>query len=267
MKQIIKITSSKSTEEKAVPTFVHWLYATVAIFQRLSGIQKANVGVFLGLTLMCAMTIGAWVSINTNPPKTIIVPVVQASSEKADAEEEIVPEIPQTSVFVGEKETLDENPPEPAPAKNLTAYKTQAQAYIQKYKAAAQAGWRKHGVPASISLAQGLIESRAGTSKLAVQNNNHFGMKCFSKKCGKGHCTNHKDDTHKDFFLKFKSPAQSWEAHSKLLSSGRYAKLKKYGRDYVRWAQGLKQVGYATDKSYANTLISVIKRYNLTKYD
>ena len=88
----------------------------------------------------------------------------------------------------------------------------------------------KYGIPASISLAQGLIESRAGSSKLAVNNNNHFGIKCFSRHCRKGHCTNFTDDTHKDFFRKFPSPWESWRAHSQLLSSGRYTKLRKNGR-------------------------------------
>jgi flagellum-specific peptidoglycan hydrolase FlgJ len=92
-------------------------------------------------------------------------------------------------------------------------------------------------------------------------------MKCFSRNCRKGHCTNFTDDTHKDFFLKFGSAQQSWRAHSKLISAGRYAKLKKFGRDYRRWAYGLKSVGYATDKTYAEKLIGIINRYNLNQYD
>ena len=145
--------------------------------------------------------------------------------------------------------------------------KPNADAYIKRFAPIARAEMAKYGVPASISLAQGLIESRSGTSKLAVNNNNHFGMKCFSKSCRKGHCSNFTDDTHKDFFLKFGTAQQSWRAHSILLSSGRYAKLKKYGRDYRRWASGLKSVGYATDRTYAQKLIGVIERYDLHKYD
>ena len=126
---------------------------------------------------------------------------------------------------------------------------------------------RQYGVPASISLAQGLIESRAGTSKLAVENNNHFGMKCFSRNCRKGHCTNFTDDSHKDFFLKFTNPWDSWRKHSQMISTGRYARLKRYGRDYRAWANGLKSVGYATDRGYASKLIGVIERYELYQYD
>ncbi len=139
--------------------------------------------------------------------------------------------------------------------------------YIKKFSRIARQEMHKYGIPASISLAQGLVESRAGTSKLAVNNNNHFGMKCFSRNCGKGHCSNHTDDTHKDFFLKFNNPEQSWRAHSILLTGARYAKLKKYGRDYRRWAHGLKNAGYATDKTYDKKLIGIIERYDLHQYD
>ena len=139
--------------------------------------------------------------------------------------------------------------------------------YIRKYASIARQDMYKYGVPASISLAQGLVESRAGTSKLAVENNNHFGMKCFSRNCKKGHCSNYTDDSHKDFFLKFKAPIESWKAHSILISSGKYAKLKKHGKDYRGWAKGLKSIGYATDKTYDKKLIGIIERYDLDQYD
>lgn len=139
--------------------------------------------------------------------------------------------------------------------------------YVERFHKIAIGEMEKYGIPASISLAQGLIESRAGMSKLAVNNNNHFGIKCFSRRCGKGHCSNFTDDTHKDFFRKFKSPWESWRAHSQLLASGRYAKLKKHGRDYRKWANGLQSIGYATDRSYARKLIGIIERYDLHQYD
>jgi flagellum-specific peptidoglycan hydrolase FlgJ len=139
--------------------------------------------------------------------------------------------------------------------------------YIARYSNIAIAEMEKYGIPASISLAQGLIESRAGTSKLARSNNNHFGIKCFSRRCRKGHCSNFTDDTHKDFFRKFPNAWESWREHSKLLSSGRYAKLRKHGRDYRKWAYGLKSVGYATDRTYAEKLIGMIERYNLDRFD
>lgn len=156
---------------------------------------------------------------------------------------------------------------EPAPAEPSEVVPIEVKNYVERFHDIAVKEMKKFGIPASISLAQGLIESRAGSSKLAVQNNNHFGIKCFSRNCKKGHCTNFTDDSHKDFFRKFKKPWESWRAHSQLLASGRYAKLKKSGRDYRKWAYGLEAAGYASDRRYAEKLIGVIERYNLNKYD
>lgn len=156
---------------------------------------------------------------------------------------------------------------EAAPVGASELFSEQAEDYVGRFNSIARTEMNKFGIPASISLAQGLIESRAGSSKLAVNNNNHFGIKCFSRNCKKGHCTNFTDDTHKDFFRKFKNPWESWRAHSQLLASGRYTKLKKHGRDYRKWAYGLKSVGYATDRNYAEKLIGIIERYELYKYD
>jgi flagellum-specific peptidoglycan hydrolase FlgJ len=139
--------------------------------------------------------------------------------------------------------------------------------YVRQYGTIAITEMQKYGVPASISLAQGLIESRAGTSKLAKRNQNHFGIKCFSRNCKKGHCSNFTDDSHKDFFRAFKNPWESWREHSRMISTGRYAKLKNHGRDYRKWAYGLKAVGYATDRTYAEKLIGIIEEYELYKYD
>jgi flagellum-specific peptidoglycan hydrolase FlgJ len=141
------------------------------------------------------------------------------------------------------------------------------QAYIRKYGPVAVAEMKKFGIPASITIAQGLLETRAGTSGLAVKNNNHFGMKCFSRSCKKGHCSNFSDDTHKDFFLRFESSWASYRAHSKMLSSGRYKKLHNLGNDYRAWAHGLKTAGYATDPKYDDNLIRLIRLYSLDRLD
>lgn len=141
-------------------------------------------------------------------------------------------------------------------------------AYVKQYAKYAQAEMTKHGIPASITLAQGLLESDAGESKLAVGNNNHFGIKCFSRTCKRGHCTNYTDDTHKDFFRKYKTPAESFKAHSTLLQSSRYKFLYEYrSNDYVSWAKGLKKAGYATDPNYAEKLINLIRELDLDGYD
>lgn len=153
----------------------------------------------------------------------------------------------------------------PVSARQLTEEMTRD--YIERFHKMATTEMEKYGVPASICLAQGLIESRAGDSKLARNNNNHFGIKCFSRHCPKGHCTNFTDDTHKDFFRKYQNPWESWRAHSQMLSTGRYARLKKHGRDYRQWAYGLKKLGYATDRTYAEKLIDIIERYKLQQYD
>lgn len=145
-------------------------------------------------------------------------------------------------------------------------FKKDAMAYAEKYKDIAKKEARIHGIPASIKLAQGILESDKGTSPLAVNNYNHFGTKCFSKYCGKDHCSNYIDDHHKDFFRIFKSPEESYKAHSIFLKKDRYRPCFKCA-DYKCWATQLKKCGYATDPRYANKLITIIEKYNLTQYD
>jgi hypothetical protein len=139
--------------------------------------------------------------------------------------------------------------------------------YVKRYKDIAVEEMNKFGIPASISLAQGIIESRCGESTLAKNNNNHFGIKCFKRKCKKGHCSNFTDDSHKDFFRKYDSPWESWREHSLLLSNPRFKELKNLGIDYERWAKGLAAYGYATDDAYAEKLIETIERYGLDSLD
>ena len=140
--------------------------------------------------------------------------------------------------------------------------------YVKRYADVAVAEMEKYGIPASITLAQGLLESDAGESRLARANSNHFGIKCFSKNCRKGHCANFTDDSHKDFFRKYSNVWESYRAHSTFLQRKRYAHLKKLGTtNYVGWAHGLKSAGYATDKKYANKLIQIIETLELNNYD
>ena len=140
--------------------------------------------------------------------------------------------------------------------------------YVERFAEVAQTEMEKYGIPASITLAQGLLESNAGESPLATRNNNHFGIKCFSRSCKKGHCTNFTDDSHKDFFRKYNNVWESDRAHSYLLRADRYKPLYKLGSsDYKGWAQGLKKAGYATDKQYAEKLINLIEELKLHQYD
>lgn len=121
----------------------------------------------------------------------------------------------------------------------------------------------KYKVPRAIILAQALQESGGGESKLAQMANNLFGVKCFQKNCPKGHCVNYKDDVAWDRFRCYASVRESFESHSRLLSGKRYGVLKRHGMDYVKWAKGLKRLGYATDRGYAAKLINLIETYNL----
>jgi flagellum-specific peptidoglycan hydrolase FlgJ len=140
------------------------------------------------------------------------------------------------------------------------------EAYIQKYSSIAQDQMRKYGVPASITLAQGILESGSGKSKLAAEANNHFGIKCHDTWNG---ATMHiDDDAPNECFRKYKSVEQSFEDHSVFLKKPRYEELFLLEiTDYKGWAQGLKKCGYATSSTYAKNLIDLIEKYELTQFD
>ncbi len=144
-------------------------------------------------------------------------------------------------------------------------------AYIRRFQKVAIAEMEKYGIPASISMAQGILESDAGQSRLAREANNHFGIKCKQRNCARGHCMNYHDNSHKDFFLKYENAWASWRDHSNLLSNPdwRYAyMIKSCGNDYECWAKGLKKAGYAyPGKTYDQKLIKIIKIYQLHKLD
>lgn len=139
--------------------------------------------------------------------------------------------------------------------------------YIDEYKALAVAEMKRAGVPASITLAQGILESSNGNSYLATVGNNHFGIKCHSDWSGKKIYAD--DDAPNECFRKYKSAYESFIDHSNFLTvKGRYSSLFDLDpRDYKNWAKGLKKAGYATDPQYANKLISLIERYQLSKFD
>ena len=139
--------------------------------------------------------------------------------------------------------------------------------YIKKYRELAVKEMKKYHIPASITLAQGLLESGAGQSELARKSNNHFGIKCGSDWRGKS--VRYDDDARNECFRAYKHPEQSYEDHSKfLVSRPRYAGLFKLKiTDYKGWAKGLKKAGYATNPRYAEQLIGIIELYDLHKYD
>lgn len=139
------------------------------------------------------------------------------------------------------------------------------EAYIARFTKVALTEQEKYGIPASITLAQGIIESNAGRSKMAVKDNNHFGIKCYDK-CIGCRCANYADDDIYDMFRIFESAWESYREHSKVLLRERYKSCFK-SRNYKHWAKELQRCGYATNKKYAQNLILIIEKYKLNKFD
>lgn len=141
------------------------------------------------------------------------------------------------------------------------------QAYIEEYSSLAMEEMMRSGVPASITLAQGILESSSGNSRLAKEANNHFGIKCKGNWNGKTIYAD--DDRPQECFRAYPSVFDSYADHSDFLRENqRYSILFELSKsDYKNWAKGLKSAGYATNPKYANILISLIERYNLDKFD
>ena len=139
--------------------------------------------------------------------------------------------------------------------------------YIKKYAPAATKNMRFYKIPASITLAQGILESGYGKGTLAKKANNHFGIKCH--KGWRGKSISHDDDAKGECFRSYKNPLRSYKDHSLfLVERGRYSSLFKLNRkDYKSWAIGLKAAGYVTDPKYAEKLISLIERFKLNRFD
>jgi LysM repeat protein len=145
--------------------------------------------------------------------------------------------------------------------------KTPQEKYIEKYAPLAVSEMYRSGVPASITLAQGLLESGNGQSELARKSNNHFGIKCHNN--WQGGRVYHDDDAKGECFRKYSDPSDSYRDHSDFLRfRDRYKFLFDYRvTDYKSWAHGLKKAGYATDPAYPKKLIKLIEEYNLNQYD
>lgn len=139
--------------------------------------------------------------------------------------------------------------------------------YVGQFKDIAKSNMKEYGIPASIILAQGILESGAGAGTLSKNSNNHFGIKCHTGWTGES--VRHDDDAAQECFRKYKDPAESYRDHAEFLTGrSRYASLFKLEKgDYEAWAKGLKAAGYATDPKYPDKLISYIERYNLHQYD
>ncbi len=164
---------------------------------------------------------------------------------------------PKKEVVVTPKKTTP-------PIKKYTDIKLK---YIDTYSEIAMDEMRKYKIPASITLAQGILESRSGQSLLTTRSNNHFGIKCH--KGWTGDSTLHDDDEDDECFRVYKYPEESFRDHSLFLAERkRYADLFKLKQtDYKGWAKGLRKAGYATDRKYPEKLINIIEAYDLYEYD
>lgn len=148
----------------------------------------------------------------------------------------------------------------------LEAQTMSTQQYIATYKDVAINEMKANGIPASITLAQGVLETQSGNGWLVLNSNNHFGIKC--KNNWTGATVNYDDDARQECFRKYNSAADSYRDHSQFLKNNpRYAFLFQFqAEDYKSWAYGLKQAGYATSKTYPQQLIKIIEDYNLQQY-
>ena len=150
---------------------------------------------------------------------------------------------------------------------NLFAQRITPDEYINTYRNIAVAEMKRSGIPASVTLAQGILETECGNSELVKKSNNHFGIKC--KSTWTGESVTHTDDAPNECFRKYNNPEASYKDHSDYLkTSPRYAALFQLDpSDYKGWAYGLKRAGYATNPQYPQIVISNIEKYNLHQYD
>ena len=226
--------------------------------------------IVFGLTLIIATACGsnrpviAYTKSKKKPAKSAAKTVVKPAQPVAETK-------PQP---INTVETPIENSTKTANSTEVLAATTRVKVttamvleYIEKYKEIAKKDMIDYGIPASITLGQGILESGAGTGPLSIQANNHFGIKCHKE--WNGPSVNYDDDTEQECFRKYSEPNESYRDHSLFLTSReRYSKLFKLEKDdYKSWAQGLKDAGYATDVAYPTKLIGLIERYQLQKYD
>jgi flagellum-specific peptidoglycan hydrolase FlgJ len=189
------------------------------------------------------------------------------TAKKIPQNREIIrPPVKERPVIVEENE--DRLPPTEVVTPHANAsYAEVVATYINNYKKIAQEEMLLYGIPASIKIAQGILESGAGRGNLTTRSNNHFGIKCHTGWTGES--VSHDDDELQECFRKYNEPKHSFRDHSLFLTSRpRYSDLFKLKKDdYKAWAKGLRKAGYATDPKYPDKLISIIERYELYKLD
>lgn len=176
-------------------------------------------------------------------------------------------QMPKVKKEVSKSNTIDHHKIQSKTPIKVMSNKDKIIAYIALYSPIAQKEMKSYGIPASITLAQGILESGMGYGRLAVEGNNHFGIKCHKEWNGKR--IYHDDDKKGECFRVYKDPENSFRDHSLFLRDrSRYAFLFDIKiNQYKAWAKGLKKAGYATDPKYPDKLISLIERFDLTRFD
>src|SRR5690554_5618267 len=206
---------------------------------------------FLGVLLICAVCFTSCKSKKTS-----------VSHRKKHQSERVAHDrkpLPKKDIPAAEPETV-------AVPVNIS-YSDRIANYINEFSGIAMEEMLQYGIPASITLAQGILESGAGAGELTQKANNHFGIKCHTG--WKGDSVYHDDDERGECFRKYNDAKYSYRDHSLFLTQrSRYQDLFKLRKDdYRGWAKGLRKAGYATDPRYPEKLISLIERYNLQNYD
>ncbi|VXC40311.1 Hemagglutinin [Flavobacterium sp. 9AF] len=175
----------------------------------------------------------------------------------------------QKPVFENPKVNIElpENKEELEATSKVSVTYSNVNSYIDSFKEVAKQNMKEYGIPASITLAQGILESGAGNGRLCKEANNHFGIKCHKEWSGPS--ITHDDDAAQECFRKYENPADSYRDHSLFLTSRSWYKplFKLEKDDYKGWAKGLKKSGYATDPKYPEKLIAIIERHQLDRFD
>lgn len=226
--------------------------------------MKTKIALFLLALLVVGCTSSRPVVRTTTKPKvtTKKQPVTQTKSGTKTTTNPVV-----TTSSKSETKPKSDSEVSLVATSNVKTYAEEIQIYVDNFKEIAQNNMKVHGIPASITLAQGILESGAGKGKLAQSANNHFGIKCHTGWTGES--VKHDDDAAQECFRKYEHPSESYRDHSLFLTSRtRYSNLFKLDKgDYESWAKGLKAAGYATDVKYPDKLIGLIERFELYKYD
>lgn len=228
--------------------------------------MKIRLALFLLALLVVSCTSSRPVVRTTSKPKVTTKKQPVAQTKTTTAKKPVVTNSSTKSATSDSKAKTDSEVSLVATS-NVKTYAEEIQFYVDNFKEIAKNNMKTHGIPASITLAQGILESGAGKGKLALSANNHFGIKCHKEWTGES--VKHDDDAAQECFRKYQHPSESYRDHSLFLTSRpRYSSLFKLDKgDYEAWAKGLKAAGYATDVKYPDKLIGLIERFELYKYD